>query len=233
VDARPDEGRNFLNKVEVVSWWKWVGWKLSIGDGHSGSAMRVAISSPAFVDRMPVASSRANSEFKDRHFGALTLYVSHGACTSIFMIASASHVRAYSRDGQRSVRQRTHAPPEVRSWVGTRRVTSDTRHIPNRLFPFMLATTITLQWGTLPTGRASTRSPQLNDCHRCSTDPKGNRLLATLPAAEWDRLRPEVEAVHTTLGEVLYESGSKMTSMHFPRTALVSLLFCNGERFDC
>ena len=56
-------------------------------------------------------------------------------------------------------------------------------------------------------------------------DPKKNELLAALPAAEWLRWLPQLEAVEMPLGKVLYESGSKMTHVYFPTTSIVSLLY--------
>jgi CRP-like cAMP-binding protein len=59
----------------------------------------------------------------------------------------------------------------------------------------------------------------------CAADPRQNRLLAALPAAEWARLAPHLEPVDMPLGKVLYESGSKLTHVYFPTTAIVSLLY--------
>jgi hypothetical protein len=56
--------------------------------------------------------------------------------------------------------------------------------------------------------------------------PKDNQLLAALPAAEWQRWQPLLERVDVPLGKVLYESGSTMTHVYFPTTAIVSLLYC-------
>ncbi len=56
-------------------------------------------------------------------------------------------------------------------------------------------------------------------------DPKANHLLAALPAAEWARWAPQLEAVELPLGRVLHESGVVMTHVYFPTTALVSLLY--------
>jgi CRP-like cAMP-binding protein len=56
-------------------------------------------------------------------------------------------------------------------------------------------------------------------------DPRTNRLLASLPDAEWQRWQPQSEWVDMPLGHVLYESGSKMTHVYFPTTAIVSLLY--------
>ena len=52
-----------------------------------------------------------------------------------------------------------------------------------------------------------------------------NQLLASLPAPEWQRIAPLLEAVELPLGLVLYESGSKMTHVYFPINAIVSLLY--------
>jgi CRP-like cAMP-binding protein len=54
---------------------------------------------------------------------------------------------------------------------------------------------------------------------------KQNQLLAALPAEEWERWQSELEPVEMKLGDVLYESGSTMTHVYFPTTAIVSLLY--------
>ena len=56
-------------------------------------------------------------------------------------------------------------------------------------------------------------------------DPKSNHLLAALPEAEWARWLPQLEWVKMSLGDVLYESGTKQTHIYFPTTAIVSLLY--------
>ncbi len=55
--------------------------------------------------------------------------------------------------------------------------------------------------------------------------PKQNQLLAALPVDEWEKWQPELEPVDLNLGDVLYESGGKMTHVYFPTTAIVSLLY--------
>jgi len=55
--------------------------------------------------------------------------------------------------------------------------------------------------------------------------PRKNHLLAALPHAEWQRWLPQLEPVGLTLGQVLYESGSTLSHVYFPTTALVSLLY--------
>jgi CRP-like cAMP-binding protein len=56
-------------------------------------------------------------------------------------------------------------------------------------------------------------------------DPKKNRILAALPDDAWQRWQPVLEHVELPLGHVLYESGTTMTHMYFPTTAIISLLY--------
>jgi len=56
-------------------------------------------------------------------------------------------------------------------------------------------------------------------------DPRQNALLAYLPAADLERLLPDLKLVPLTLGEVLYESGRRLTQVYFPTTSIVSLLY--------
>ena len=55
--------------------------------------------------------------------------------------------------------------------------------------------------------------------------PKANQLLAALPAEEWRRWEPLLEAVEMPLGQVLYEPGDTLSHVYFPTTAIVSLLY--------
>jgi CRP-like cAMP-binding protein len=57
------------------------------------------------------------------------------------------------------------------------------------------------------------------------SSPKTNHLLESLPDTEWQRWKPVLEHVEMPLGEVLYESGSKLSHVYFPTTAIVSLLY--------
>lgn len=52
-----------------------------------------------------------------------------------------------------------------------------------------------------------------------------NRLLAALPDQEWRRWQCELEPVDLALGQVLYESGIRMSHVYFPIDAIVSLLY--------
>lgn len=51
-----------------------------------------------------------------------------------------------------------------------------------------------------------------------------NRLLASLPAQEYARLRGGLEPVTLTYGDVLYEPGQPMRHVYFPGDCVVSLL---------
>jgi CRP-like cAMP-binding protein len=56
-----------------------------------------------------------------------------------------------------------------------------------------------------------------------------NRLLAVLPAAERERLDLQLEPVSMALGEVVYESGSRLEYVYFPTTSIVSLLYVMAD----
>jgi CRP-like cAMP-binding protein len=58
-----------------------------------------------------------------------------------------------------------------------------------------------------------------------SHSPNQNHLLASLPAAEFERLAPHLELVPMLLGETLYEPGGQLQHVYFPTTAIVSLLY--------
>ncbi|MEO5672685.1 MAG: Crp/Fnr family transcriptional regulator [Ramlibacter sp.] len=52
-----------------------------------------------------------------------------------------------------------------------------------------------------------------------------NHLLAALPTAEYERLAPHLELIPMPLGEVLSESGGRLSHVYFPTTSIVSLLY--------
>ena len=54
---------------------------------------------------------------------------------------------------------------------------------------------------------------------------RSNRLLASLPPAEWERWHAHLEPVPFALGQVLSESGVAMTHVYFPTSSIVSLLY--------
>jgi CRP-like cAMP-binding protein len=56
-------------------------------------------------------------------------------------------------------------------------------------------------------------------------DPRQNRLLAALPAADYQRLQSHLTPIPLQLGAALYESGVEMRYLYFPTNSIVSLLY--------
>ena len=56
-------------------------------------------------------------------------------------------------------------------------------------------------------------------------DSRRNHLLAALPEEDFLRINSHLELVSLDLGQVLYESGDRMTHIYFPTTAIISLLY--------
>ena len=52
-----------------------------------------------------------------------------------------------------------------------------------------------------------------------------NHLLEALPKEDFERIEPKLGSVSLKLGQVLYESGDKMSHIYFPTTAIVSMLY--------
>ena len=65
----------------------------------------------------------------------------------------------------------------------------------------------------------------------CRDRPEDNYLLATLTTAEFDRLLPNLELVTLELGQVMAESGQKISHAYFPTTAIISMMYMmeNGD----
>ncbi|HVS26196.1 MAG TPA: Crp/Fnr family transcriptional regulator [Burkholderiales bacterium] len=55
--------------------------------------------------------------------------------------------------------------------------------------------------------------------------PAQNNLLAALPAADYERLLPDLELVALPLALAVYESGGKLDYVYFPTDCIVSLLY--------
>ena len=58
-----------------------------------------------------------------------------------------------------------------------------------------------------------------------SSGPTANALIAALPSEDLARWLPQLELAEMPLGTVLYESGSALSHVYFPTTAIVSLLY--------
>jgi len=61
--------------------------------------------------------------------------------------------------------------------------------------------------------------------HSPVADPKQNQILAALPAADYERLLPDLEFIAMPLGWALSESGDHTKYLYFPTTSIVSLLY--------
>lgn len=64
--------------------------------------------------------------------------------------------------------------------------------------------------------------------------PNPNRLLAALPAAEYERVAASLQLVPLLFGKVLYEPGMQMEYAYFPTTAIASLHYVveSGESVE-
>jgi CRP-like cAMP-binding protein len=52
-----------------------------------------------------------------------------------------------------------------------------------------------------------------------------NHLLACLPVEDWNRWKPQIDPVDMKLGDVVYESGTTLSHLYFPTSAIISLLY--------
>jgi CRP-like cAMP-binding protein len=52
-----------------------------------------------------------------------------------------------------------------------------------------------------------------------------NHLLSALPAEEYSLIESRLDPVRLQLGQVLYESGDRLSHVYFPTTAVISLLY--------
>ena len=65
----------------------------------------------------------------------------------------------------------------------------------------------------------------------CRDRPEDNHLLATLPTADFERVFPHLELVTLESGQVMAESGQKISHAYFPTTAIISMMYTmeNGD----
>jgi CRP-like cAMP-binding protein len=73
----------------------------------------------------------------------------------------------------------------------------------------------------LDAGREMPGTPTVPAKH----SPRQNRLLAALPAADYERLVPDLELVPLPLGWAVYEAGGKLGYVYFPTNSIISLLY--------
>ena len=67
--------------------------------------------------------------------------------------------------------------------------------------------------------------PETTAAGRQPAGPKLNHLLAALPAADYERILPELEPIGLPLGMVVYESGGTLGYVYFPTDSIISLLY--------
>jgi len=60
--------------------------------------------------------------------------------------------------------------------------------------------------------------------------PATNRVLASIPARQYQRLRSQLEPVNLVLGQILYEPGKAIKHVYFPTDCLISLLTAVDKR---
>jgi CRP-like cAMP-binding protein len=58
-----------------------------------------------------------------------------------------------------------------------------------------------------------------------SHSPKQNRILASLPLADYDRLLPDLELVNIPVGEGIYEPDIRITHLYFPIDCIIARLY--------
>ena len=63
-----------------------------------------------------------------------------------------------------------------------------------------------------------------------NTEPAANRLLASLPKKDLQRLLPELESVTLTFGDILFEAGDTLKHVYFPGDSIISLLASVEDR---
>ncbi len=56
-------------------------------------------------------------------------------------------------------------------------------------------------------------------------EPKENRILAALPATDYERMLPDLEFIPLPLGLTMSESGDHVHYLHFPVAGIVSLIY--------
>lgn len=72
---------------------------------------------------------------------------------------------------------------------------------------------------------AAKKAPREKIAKELGQDPRQNRILAALPAADYERLLPDLEFVPMPLGWTLSESGDHVNFLHFPTVGIVSLIY--------
>jgi CRP-like cAMP-binding protein len=56
-------------------------------------------------------------------------------------------------------------------------------------------------------------------------DPRQNRILASLPASDYERILPDLEPIDMPLGWTISEAGDHVKYLHFPTSGIISLIY--------
>jgi CRP-like cAMP-binding protein len=66
-------------------------------------------------------------------------------------------------------------------------------------------------------------------------NPLANRLLASLPSQDFERLKPSLKTISLAQGQLLSEPGDEVDQVHFPHNGMVSLLVVlkDGKAVEC
>ena len=68
------------------------------------------------------------------------------------------------------------------------------------------------------------------DARLTNQKPASNRVLASIPARDYGRLRSQLEPVTLSFGQVLYQPGAEIEYVYFPLDCLISLLTAVDKR---
>ncbi len=60
-------------------------------------------------------------------------------------------------------------------------------------------------------------------------DPRQNQLLAALPPGEWSRVRPYLEPMDLSVGQILCQPGSPRMHAYFPTSSIISLVYVTSD----
>lgn len=56
-------------------------------------------------------------------------------------------------------------------------------------------------------------------------DPRQNRILASLPVSDYERILPDLEPIEMPLGWTISEAGDHVKYLHFPTSGIISLIY--------
>lgn len=66
---------------------------------------------------------------------------------------------------------------------------------------------------------------QMSETVKKLDDPRQNRILASLPASDYERILPDLEPIQMPLGWTISEAGDHVKYLHFPTSGIISLIY--------